>query len=68
MAEVLMGQSQMALKIWGEFVHWIQLAQDQISCRSFSEQHEPSNAIKREAICYLGRRLSASQERFCSMN
>jgi hypothetical protein len=33
MAEVLMGQYQMTLKIWGEVVHWIQLAQDQISCR-----------------------------------
>jgi hypothetical protein len=63
-----MGQHQMALKIWGEVVHWIQLAQDQISGRSLSKQHEPSNAIKREAICYLAMRLSASQERFCSTN
>ena len=34
LAQVLMGHYQMALKLWGEVVHWIQLAQDQISGRS----------------------------------
>jgi hypothetical protein len=29
LAEVLMGLHQMALKIWSEVVHWIQLAQAQ---------------------------------------
>ena len=64
MAEVLMGR-QMALKI---VVHWIQLAQDQISGRSLWKQYGPSNVIKMEAICYLARRLSAAQEKFCFMN
>ena len=68
MAEVLMGQYQMVLKIWGEVFHWIQLAQDQICGRSLSKQHEPSIAIKREAVCYLARNLSTSGERFSSMN
>jgi hypothetical protein len=68
MAEVLMGQYQVALKIWGEVVHGIQLVQDQTSCRSLSKQHETSKDTKRETICYLARRPSASEERFCSMN